>query len=321
MQRTVGYIDGDSRKPWNVPFVRIAGPAEGPTLVVTANVHGDEVTGVLAVQALDAWLGTGLTRGTVVLYPTLNPGGLAAGTRTLPDEGRDLNRLFPGGRRRRDERLALSIWEHLSARQPDAVVDLHADTTDAIPYAIIDRPVRMSGKDRVVFGERLTALAKATRLCILREYPDEQYTRYALDRSLAGAVVNTLKVPAVTLEVGPRRYADPAAVGTMLDALLGILDHMGMVDALDIPLVEASGPWRRAAAPRVRVAGLFQPLLRPGDQFDDGDLLGLIRSPQGKVLEQVTSTSRGLVVSWAERSWIAAGGIVGTLGVPDGDAV
>ena len=37
-------------------------------------------------------------------------------------------------------------------------------------------------------ARRLLALARATGLLVLREYPDDQYIRYALDRSLAGAV-------------------------------------------------------------------------------------------------------------------------------------
>ena len=30
------------------------------------------------------------------MYPTLNPGGLTANTQSLPGDGQDLNRMFPG---------------------------------------------------------------------------------------------------------------------------------------------------------------------------------------------------------------------------------
>ncbi len=45
----------------------------GPVVAVTANIHGDESTGVAVVQELDRWLREHLVKGMVVLYPSLNP--------------------------------------------------------------------------------------------------------------------------------------------------------------------------------------------------------------------------------------------------------
>ncbi|MCA9573755.1 MAG: succinylglutamate desuccinylase/aspartoacylase family protein, partial [Myxococcales bacterium] len=106
----------------------------GPVVAITANIHGDEATGVAVVQELDRWLAERLLKGAVVLYPSLNPAGLSNRTRVLPPDGADLNRLFPGHRDGSEsERHAASIWKDLAARRVGLVIDLHADSARSIP--------------------------------------------------------------------------------------------------------------------------------------------------------------------------------------------
>lgn len=289
--------------------------SDRPVVAVTANIHGDEATGVGVVQALDAWLPEHHRRGTIVLYPTLNPGGLSSRTRVTP-EGDDLNRLFPGRQRGSvAERNAASIWRDLERRKVELLIDLHADSARSIPYTIVDRALRRY-RGSELFPE-LERHARATGLTVLREYPEEQYQRYALDRSLAGAMVNQGAVPSITIEAGPRRWVCNEAVQAALDAVRNVLAAEGLVDFERVvhPSCVEGGPWRRDATPRVRQAGVFREDLAPGETFVKGDRLGVVRSLTGEVLEEVTATADGLVISWGELSWVQTGAVVGTLGV------
>ena len=69
-----------------------------PRLLVSANIHGNEVNGVVVahrlIAALEAAVECKTLVGTVVVYPSLNPTGLIAGTRT-PSYSSDANRLWP----------------------------------------------------------------------------------------------------------------------------------------------------------------------------------------------------------------------------------
>jgi predicted deacylase len=124
-------------------------------------------------------------------------------------------------------------------------------------------------------------------------------------------------VPAITLEVGPRRAIDGAAVRITVHAVARVLHHLGLVDQR-VPedgVRVHGGPWRRAAAPRVRASGLFVPGLAPGGQFAAGDVLGEIRGVDGTVREVVRAEAPGLVVSWSEHAWVDARGVPGTLGL------
>ncbi len=287
----------------------------GPTVVITANVHGDEVTGVAAAHALDRWLGTALQRGCVVLYPSLNPRGLEFGKRAFADA--DLNRCFPGtARGGATARAAHAIWTDLLERSADAAIDLHADSPAAVPYALVDRAVHRRGAERAALEARAEALARATGMIWMREYVDEDYLRYHLDRSLAGALLNHAGVPSVTLEVGPRRVARPSAVARMADGVKGVLGHLGMVDT-PADVSPEGGPWRRASTPRAECAGMFVPTVEAGEGFGRGDCLGEIRGLDGAMRALVRAPGRGVAISWAEGAWVDAGGAVGTLALED----
>ena len=145
--------------------------------------------------------------------------------------------------------------------------------------------------------------------------------RIKLDRSLAGAVVNRLQRPAVTIEAGPRGVVDWDAVGIMERALRGVLGRIGVVEQevrVDASRVDPpSGHWRRSTTPRTRRAGVFVPSLRPGDTFRSGGVLGVVRDLAGEPLDEVRAQGPGVVVSWVDSCWIEAGQVVGTVGIPE----
>lgn len=65
-------------------------PGTGPRILVVGSIHGDEPAGIAVVRALEKLR----THADLWLVPTLDPDGLAAGTRQNA-HGVDLNRNFP----------------------------------------------------------------------------------------------------------------------------------------------------------------------------------------------------------------------------------
>jgi predicted deacylase len=298
----------------------LTGKKAGPTVVITANIHGDEVTGIGTIQALPGLLDGALKAGTLHLYPSLNPEGLAARNRRLPTEDQDLNRLFPGNAKGTPaERIAHAIWDDLVGRKPGVLIDLHTDSPISLPYAIVDRAVSHTRQARQRLEKKAERLARATGLTMLKEYQDKLYEHYSLDRSLSGAVTNRLGIPAVTIEAGPRLYLDTEAVETMNRAVLGVLSDLGMVAAElePHPTRVEGGPWRRATGPRASVAGVLHVDTAPGTLLSKGDAVAEIHSLSGACLEKLVATEKSFVVSIAERAWVTTGVAVATLGVPD----
>ncbi|WP_372717585.1 succinylglutamate desuccinylase/aspartoacylase family protein [Novipirellula sp.] len=107
-----------------IPIQIRRGISPGPTVFVTAALHGDELNGTGAIRTLLAdptWV---LQSGTLLLIPVLNVLGFERHSRYLPDR-RDLNRCFPGtSGGSMASRLAKVIFDSL-IKKCDYGIDLH----------------------------------------------------------------------------------------------------------------------------------------------------------------------------------------------------
>jgi protein MpaA len=114
---------------------QVFGTGSDVTLII-GTIHGNEAAGTPLVRRLARYLETNrhLLRGrTVVLVPTSNPDGKAAGTRHNA-RGVDLNRNFPADNRENNstngpsglsEPESLAIHQLISRYRPDRIVALH----------------------------------------------------------------------------------------------------------------------------------------------------------------------------------------------------
>ena len=90
----VGRLPSDTRLNINVHIFRAKKP--GPTSLILAGVHGDEINGVEIVRrVLKNKSLTEVRAGSVIVIPLLNVYGFINFNRYVPD-GKDVNRSFPG---------------------------------------------------------------------------------------------------------------------------------------------------------------------------------------------------------------------------------
>jgi predicted deacylase len=82
-------------QPVNIAVTVIRSRQAGPTLFLTAAIHGDELNGVEIVRRVMLGLSPDKIRGTLICVPVVNRFGFLNHSRYLPDR-RDLNRCFPG---------------------------------------------------------------------------------------------------------------------------------------------------------------------------------------------------------------------------------
>lgn len=80
-----------------IPIIIERSKIPGPTILLTAGIHGDEINGVEIVRQIIAKKINKPKRGTTICIPILNIFGFLNSDRTFPD-GRDLNRVFPGSK-------------------------------------------------------------------------------------------------------------------------------------------------------------------------------------------------------------------------------
>src|SRR5665811_1662842 len=102
----------------------ICGRREGPTLFVSAAIHGDELNGVEVIRRLLNLRALRSIRGTLLAVPIVNVHGFLHQSRYLPDR-RDLNRSFPGSAKGSiAARLANTFYQQIVSRA-DYGIDLH----------------------------------------------------------------------------------------------------------------------------------------------------------------------------------------------------
>ncbi|HUT10811.1 MAG TPA: BPL-N domain-containing protein [Thermoguttaceae bacterium] len=125
VRRSTGLIAEGT--PWENPYYIVDTGVEGPTLLITAGLHGNEPAGYRAAEQIRRWP---LRCGKLIVVPRTNTPGLEQNTRWLPGEPEELrnaNRNFPksDGPNEARGKLAGALWEFLGQRPPDWVVDLH----------------------------------------------------------------------------------------------------------------------------------------------------------------------------------------------------
>lgn len=118
-----------------VPVLVLKGMQDGPRLLLTSAVHGDELNGIAVIHGLLKRVSVEKLRGTLVVVPGVNQPGMNANNRHFVGAGgggfmADLNRLFPGQVRGGStaERYVARLWQNIFRDNADYAVDLHTQT-------------------------------------------------------------------------------------------------------------------------------------------------------------------------------------------------
>lgn len=265
----------------SLPLTIVHGAEPGPTLAVTAAIHGDELNGSLAISQLLGDLDATRFRGTLLALPILNPLGLLTHSRYLPDR-RDLNRCFPGSKRGSlGSRIAHTLTTLVLDRS-DVVIDLHTGSLGRcnLPQLRCNLEDTRARKLAHVFGAAVVVHAG------LR------------DGSLRAVCADHGR-PALVFEGGEALRSDRAAVAAARRGILNVLEHLHMIDARDEPEAEepakvrfyAESQWQRA--PR---SGLCQLDVELGQRVKAGEVLGTIHNPADATHYEIHSDAKGLVI-------------------------
>lgn len=282
----------------DTPVLVARGREAGPTLCLTAAVHGDELNGVEIVRRLFAETDPGRLRGTLIGVPIVNLHGFRRGSRYLPDR-RDLNRFFPGRPGGSSaSRIAYRVFERV-VRHCDELVDLHTASFHRtnLPQVRADLshpPVR--------------DLARRFAPILVVHSPGRPGT---LRRAATDA-----GIPAVTYESGePMRFqGEEIRRGVaMLRRLVAQLGE-GREAAPDLsagPVVHATH-WVR-----VDDGGILLSRVQLGEEVERGQVLGSVTDPVSNDSREVRSPFEGRVIGMAVNQVVIPGFAAFLLGLPE----
>jgi len=289
-----------------VPVIELAGAGDGPRLTVLAGVHGCEYASMAAVRRWARGLEDRDLRGRVVAVPVLNlPAFRARSPFVVPDDGKNLNRCFPGDPAGTlADRLAHATFTRLISGS-DALVDVHAgDMVEALePFALYD-----AGPAEVRARELATAYGLGY---VVRSEPGPGR---AVGGSTSAAAADA-GIPAIIAEAGGCGLVERAAVEAHMRGLDRILAALGMADPAAASPERGPAHLRRFLWLRCQDEGWWEPAVAPGDAVTEGQLLGTVSSLDGaRLLQTITAPAAGVPLFVTSSPAVAADGLLLGLG-------
>lgn len=269
------YTDGDVSLP--VYIIRAKKP--GPTIFISAAVHGDELNGIEIIHRLINMKGFRLQRGAVILVPMVNVYGVINQSRYLPDR-RDLNRSFPGSAKGSLAARVANIFTREIIEKCEYGIDLH---TGAIHRSNLPQ-IRANIED-----EETAQLANAFGVPVVLHSEE-------IDGSLRDCANNS-DTKVLLYEAGEALRFDEVSIRLGTRGVLNVLRELKMVAAKRqnkkkvLPYVARGSQWVRASE-----SGIVNHDYKLGDQVKKGDCLAEINSVYGELLSQVIAPKSGIII-------------------------
>ena len=278
-----------------VPLVCIKN-GDGPTVLLTSGVHGDEYEGQVTLTKLIRTLDPADVTGRIIIFPMANYPAAKAGLRTSPIDELNLNRVFPGKHDGRPtEMLAHYIDTELTPRA-DYMLDLHSGGSSLMYLPSL-----------VLRDSAMPADLQAKIIELGRVFGAPYGFLFPAVRGMGGTNMRAAiarGVVAFGTEMGGGGTVTPECLRICEAGTRRVLRHVGVWHG---PVEDDEEP---GAEPRLLTAetwdfftyasedGLFEPVVELGAEVEKGQLAGLIHTPETPWREptEVRFDETGLVV-------------------------
>jgi uncharacterized protein len=272
--------------PVTLPVHVLHGFRPGPTIFVSAAIHGDELNGVEIIRRLLRTIRPENVSGTLLCVPVVNTYGFLARSRYMPDR-RDLNRSFPGSQ---DGSLAARL-AHLFLNEVALRCQIGIDLHTAAVHRVNLPQIRADFQKR----PRSKELAEAFGTQVVMNSPERSGS---LRKAAREAGIDVL-----VYEGGEGLRFDEGSIEAAYGGIVNVMLATGMLELPDgvdpkernpnarPPLFTNMAKWIRASD-----GGVFRPRKKLGEAVSQGDLLGWISNPYDDTETEVRAPVRGIIV-------------------------
>ena len=261
------------------PVLAVRGQTPGPTVCLTAGIHGDELNGIEVVRQVFETIEPGTISGTLIGVPVANLHGFRRSSRYLPDR-RDLNRFFPGHASGSSASRIASALFYGVAVHCDLLVDFHTGS-----FHRTNLPqVRADLTNPAV---KTLALGFGVPLIVHSAGAPGTLRRALVDHG----------IPAITYEAGEPFRFHAGEIARGLQGVRRLLRSLRMIDgepAEGEPILIRAATWAR-----VSDGGIFIPKRKLGDIVKAGELLGTVTDPITNDRSEIRSISGGRIIGMA----------------------
>lgn len=261
----------------DIPIIVHRSLKEGPTLLLVAGMHGDEINGVEIMRRIIKNKLYKVDAGTVICIPIINIYGFINFSREVPD-GKDINRSFPGSK---TGSLASQVAGFLMEEilpYIDIGIDFHTGGARINNFP----QIRVKTDD-----EENLNLAKAFNTHFILNSPFR-------DRSLRKEAFRQEK-RILVYEGGESLRLRKHAIDEGIEGMLRVMKYLNMI--YDAPKADnpskliLSSSWLRAKS-----AGLHYAKFRNGSLVEAKKVIGVVSDPYGNYETKIKAPYDGYII-------------------------
>ncbi len=260
----------------DLPVLVYRSTKPGPTLLLVACIHGDEINGVEIIRRIIANKTIIPDAGTVIAIPVVNIYAFIHSSRAYP-VGKDLNRSFPGNNHGSlSSRMAYVIMQKI-VPLIDYGIDFHT-----------------GGASKANFPHLRTDFSDPKNLELANAFsPQIIVNSKAPDKTFRKAAGNCGK-KMLTFEGGESLRFDEFSIQEGIAGIARLMNYLGMRHSTipdNFPHVLSKNYWTRA-----RYSGLFRSSIQLGQKIKKNQVLGSITDPFGNEEINVKAAANGYVI-------------------------
>lgn len=279
-----------------IPVTVFHGALAGPTVGITAGVHGFEYPPIMAAQKLIASIDPQNLCGVVILVQVANLESFRLRAPFVnPIDGKNLNRSFPGKEKGSiTEKVAHFITENVIARA-DYFVDMHGGDApeDLMPYAAY---YQNNAMERASATGKKMAIALGFDHVVVFDTDGKDYLKKEFPSLYCSAEAFKRGIPSVDIECGSLGKADPLLITTIETGVLKLLGSLGMLPSAP----EATPNDVLLITDRAYISsaydGIFYPSKVAGEYVSKGMKLGYVTNYFGETLETIKASEDGILL-------------------------
>jgi len=279
--------------PMDLPIRVIRGKKDGPTIFISAAIHGDELNGIEIIRRFRKLNILKRLKGTIVLIPIVNIYGVMTLSRYMPDR-RDLNRSFPGTKKGSlASRVAKVFFDEIVSKC-DFGIDLH---TAAIHKSNLPQ-IRTNLDNEFTYN-----LAK------IFEAPIVLHSELR-DGSLR-AEAQEKEIPVLLYEAGEALRFDETSIRIGVKGIVNVLRELDMLPVVNRqkkyrnPIIARSSQWIRSTE-----SGVIRTIKALGDTVKEEEIIAYVDEPLGDDSFEIRATFDGVIIGKSEIPLIQEGDAV-----------
>ncbi|MEM7401283.1 MAG: succinylglutamate desuccinylase/aspartoacylase family protein [Pseudomonadota bacterium] len=270
------------------PVLVINGEDPGPTLCLTAAIHGDELNGIEVVRRVMYDIKPKDLNGTLIGVPIVNLQGFQRGSRYLSDR-RDLNRYFPGEKEGSlASRIAYSLFKEV-IQHCEYLIDLHTGSLRRTNLPQIR--ANMSNEKVAAFVEGFDKIA------IVHHQGNPGMLRTA---------ANNAGIISLTMELGESLRIQENQIDAGTHSVNSLLDNLNMYPRVFI-WGEPRPTYFESTWVRVEKGGILFSQMGLGDNVAVGDILGTVTDPITNQSEDLQAPISGQIIGMAVNQVVVPG--------------